>query len=105
MKVKRSQVGRGFWLQWVLASTVGMLVGMVIAVVLAVFSEILFGGLGDLPFELAWGIGLGIGVGLLQWLVLRRRVSGVGWWVLASAAGGFGILQAGFLGFSQSLES
>jgi hypothetical protein len=58
----------------------------------------------DLAFSF-FGIVLGIGVGVLQWLVLRRRVSGAGWWVLASAAGGYGIIQAGFLGFSQSLES
>jgi len=50
---------------------------------------------------LGFGIGLGIGVGLLQWLVLRRRVSGVGWWVLASAAGSYGMMQAGFTGYSE----
>jgi hypothetical protein len=53
---------------------------------------------------------LGATVGLAQWLVLRRRVSGTGWWVLASAAGiglaggvGYGIAVLMF-GYSEGLE-
>ena len=29
----------------------------------------------------------GAAIGILQWLVLRRQVSGAGWWVLASTMG------------------
>ena len=115
MKVRGSQVGRGFWLQWVVASTVGMLVGMVIGFFLGVIilnllelldplTDIALGPydpLNEVGGLLGFGIGLGIGVGLLQWLVLRRRVSGVGWWVLASAAGSYGIIQAGFNGYNE----
>jgi len=114
MKVKESQVGWGFWLGWVLASTMGVVVGsiMVLVIGLLIYGllEELIGSAGtDILFEsggpwLVMGIMLGIGVGILQWLVLRRRVSGVGWWVLASAAGGYGILQAGFQGLSESLS-
>ena len=90
MKVKGSQVGWVFWLQWVLASTVGVLVGVFPGAVL-VF------GTYDGPREPVGyglvGIVLGIAVGVLQWLVLRRRVSGAGWWVLASAAPGYGIVR------------
>jgi len=101
MKVKRSQVGWGFWLQWVLASTVGMFVGFFMGFLSAALT---YDVLGDrIAFSL-FGIVLGIGVGVLQWLVLRRRVSGAVWWVLASAAGGLGILQAGFEGLSYSLS-
>jgi len=102
MEVKGSQVGWGFWLQWVLASTVGMFVAFYMCFFIG---AITYDVGGEWLTDLVCGIVLGIGVGILQWLVLRRRVSGVGWWVLASAAGGYGILQAGFLGFSQSLES
>jgi hypothetical protein len=30
---------------------------------------------------------IGISVGTMQWLVLRRRIDGAGWWVLASIVG------------------
>ena len=102
MKVKRSQVGWGFWLQWVLASTVGMFLGLNMGFFLGALIDYVLGE----PFTSSFfGIALGIGVGVLQWLVLRRRFSGVGWWVLASAACGYGIMQAGlFEGLSYSLS-
>ena len=103
MKAEGSQVGWGFWLQWVLASTVGVFVGIL--------------GCGFMVFVLnrydvpggpvgpgLFGIVFGIVVGVLQWLVLRRRVSGAGWWVLASAAAGYGIIQSGVLGPPASLS-
>ncbi len=103
MAVERNQIGWGFWLQWVLASTVGLYVGLTMAFFLTAFSAVVL-GLGDWCENLFSAIGFGIGVGLPQWLVLRRRVSGAGWWVLASAAGGYGIWQAGFTGYSDSLS-
>jgi hypothetical protein len=104
MTKERKRIGWGFWLQWALASTAGLYVGFIMAFVIAVFSELEL-GLGEWPGELAIGIVPGIGVGVLQWVVLRRRVSGAGWWVLASAAGGYGIIQAGFNGYSETLWS
>jgi hypothetical protein len=75
------------------------------AFVLLALSDIVL-GLGDCDAcdELASQIGLWIGVGVLQWLVLRRRVSRAGWWVLASAAGGYGIMQTGFTGYSETVR-
>ena len=109
MKAKRSQIGWGFWLQWVVASTVGMVVGFIagflsLDLIYDVLGDwLIYNVLGDWLDFLFLGIVPGIGVGVLQWLVLRRRISGAGWWVLASAAAGYGIL-AGFIGYSESLS-
>ena len=104
MKVKGSQAGWGFWLGWVLASTVGWIIGFIIGFGLGLFIvgedtgiNVLSSILGDFIF----GAGIGFGVGILQWLVLRRRVSRAGWWILASTAGlavawgGGGVLRLG----------
>ncbi|MEA3350210.1 MAG: hypothetical protein U9Q82_06290, partial [Chloroflexota bacterium] len=48
-----------FWLQWVLATTVGWLIGGAF-----------------LPVE----IGAGLAVGLLQGLILRPMIARTGWW-------------------------
>jgi hypothetical protein len=107
MKDKGSQAGWGFWLGWVLASTMGMLVGFMMMFFIAAFmSELFDSELLDIEwlFDLFAGIMLGIGVGILQWLVLRQRVSGVGWWILASVAAGYGIFLASFIGISESLS-
>ncbi len=109
MKDKGSQVGWGFWLGWVAASTVGMFVGFIAGFLsLDLIYDVLgdwlnYNVLGDWFDFLFLGIVPGIVVGVLQWLVLRQRVSGAGWWVLASAAAGYGIL-AGFIGYSESLS-
>jgi hypothetical protein len=71
-----------------LASAVGWFVGFLMGFVLAhVPGDLIAGALGDWLAYSVLGSGLGIGVGILQWLVLRRRVSRAGWWVLASTAG------------------
>lgn len=83
LTVERSRVGWRFWLLWVLASTVGLFLGLVVG---------FFGALkvSDFQRDLAWAAiaaGAGAGVGIMQWLVLRRQVSRVGWWALASLVG------------------
>jgi hypothetical protein len=98
MKDKRSQAGWGFWLGWVVASTVGWFVGFILSFVLgSIIVEGVYGGefyvLGSILSGLIGGAVVGAVAGILQWLVLRRRVSSAGWWVLASTAGfivGFG---------------
>ena len=108
MKDNGSRAGWGFWLGWVLASAVGMFVGSIIVLVILfliydLLEGLIGGAVADDFFEIEWpgnligGIILGIGVGIPQWLVLRRRISGVSWWVLASAAAGIVVI---FLFFS-----
>ncbi len=86
MNSARSPVGWGFWLRWVLASSVGLTVGFA---VIAGLSETL-GEVTDKPPVAAIGAAIGISIGIAQWLVLRARVARSGWWILASA-GGFAV--------------
>ncbi len=111
MKVKGSKAGWGFWLGWVAASTVGMFIGFfMIFLIYGLLEALLGSAVTDDLFEIEWllglvlGIMLGIVVGILQWLVLQGRVSRVGWWILASAAAGYGISLAFFIGIEESLS-
>ncbi len=66
------------WFQWLLATTLGWVLGLVL------------GG----------EVGIGLFVGLAQWLVLRRYLSGAGWWILASTIGwflGWAIITSGLI--------
>jgi hypothetical protein len=90
MEVTESQAEWGFWLGWVVASTVGIILGLILGFGLGLTIggfDNEFGVLRTILGEFMFGAAIGFGVGILQWLVLRRRVSGVGWWVLASTAG------------------
>jgi len=80
--VLRKQMSRAGW--WVLASSpsfgLGMVGGTRVAVVLSgVLSGVLI-------WAVWWGL-WGAMLGAAQWLVLRRRVSRAGYWVLASTVG------------------
>lgn len=66
-----------FWLWWALATTVGWIVGFAICEALKDFVE---------SFS-ADGAVIGISVGVLQWLALKRRINRAGWWVLATIIG------------------
>ncbi len=93
MKVKGSQVGWGFWLQWVLASTVGCFLGFLIVFILDMLTILIVedviesGVLVVLLSSSMLGAALGSVVSGMQWLVMRRHVSRAGRWVLASTAG------------------
>ena len=91
INTERAQAGWRFWLWWVLASTAGLLVGLVVVAYVGYpyaagpsskNSEAFV-----VVFALAGAI-VGASLGIAQWLVLRRRVSRTGWWMLASTAGG-----------------
>ncbi|MCH8876689.1 MAG: hypothetical protein IIA89_07670 [Chloroflexi bacterium] len=84
MNTERAQVGWGFWLGWVLASTVGGAVGVAVGgltlfifVAFAVDADLDVVGktlLGAVGFAV-FGAVIGASLGIAQWLVLRRQVS------------------------------
>ena len=66
------------WLQWVLVTTVGWMLGI----------------------ALGGEIGVGVFVGLGQWVILRRYFSQAWWWILASGAGwivGWAVITSGLV--------
>ena len=103
MNTERTNIGTGFWLQWVLASMLGFAVGAAMGNAVAnsippmtctqSSSDSLIDRLTNIPcIQPSLGlvlivIILGLAGGFMQWLVLRRRISGTGWWVPASTLG------------------
>jgi len=103
MQSSNAKIGRGLWLQWVLASILGYGVGTTIGNALAnlipamtcsqSFSDSFIDRLTNFPcIQPSLGlvvivIILGLAGGFMQWLVLRHRIAGAGWWVPASGLG------------------
>ncbi len=81
MNTDQKNVGRGFWLRWVLASFLGFAVGGVVGgfAMFAFDDELWIAG-----FAL-FGAIFGAAGGAMQWLVLRRHVAQTGGWALATA--------------------
>jgi hypothetical protein len=81
MNIERTDVGTGFWLAWILASAIGFGVGGAIgyAIMSVLNSTTVIVGL-------AFGAVFGAAGGTMQWLILRRQITGAGWWVLATSA-------------------
>lgn len=100
MNTERTNIGTGFWLQWVLASMLGFAVGAAMGNAVAnsippmtctqSSSDSLIDRLTNFPcilqtldLDLALIVViLGLAGGFMQWLVIRRRIAGAGWWVL-----------------------
>lgn len=72
MQTSNMEVGWSFWLQWMLANILGFAMGAAMA-----------NAVTDLIFTALFGVA----GGFTQWLVLRHRILGAGWWVLASTLG------------------
>ena len=92
-------IGRTFWLEWVLASIIGGSLGWAIfAPVYGVTIDV-FGGANEgaafraIDGAVTWAIVYACS-GMTQWVLLRHIVPRAGFWVLASIAGGmtFGIV-------------
>jgi hypothetical protein len=89
MSSELQQTGYKFWLQWVLACTIGWTVAGQ-AAWSGLSLQFLLGLVKDGSSDLAHVLGMvlfGSLLGTAQWLILRRQLSRAGWWVLAVAAG------------------
>jgi hypothetical protein len=102
MTTEHTNIGRGFWFAWVLASMVGFALGPVLGVFVAygLFDK----GVFDATIGITAGLVIGATGGCLQWVVLRGKVARAGWWVPASALG-FGITLGtlGAIGLDENL--
>lgn len=92
MKAEPKQAGWAFGLLWVVASAIGIFLGFIAAFSIGTFVSDTMGNIATGVFA---GMVLGTGVGMMQWLVLRRRVTKAGWWIPASAFGGLVLIAAG----------
>ena len=85
MNANQMNTGRGYWLAWFLASVMGYGMGALLGLYFA------YGLFDRDPFDIIMGVTLGtvMGVtgGYFQWVVLRERIAGAGWWWLTSALG------------------
>src|SRR5688572_9410103 len=97
-----AKIGWILWLQWVLASILGFALGVAMGNAVANSipmpctqrsSDSLVDRLTNFPCILPMldmallVVILGLAGGFMQWLVLRRRIGGTGWWVPASTLG------------------
>ena len=87
--IRVARAGNYLWLWWLLAALAGFVGGMTIKTAIEILADI--GGftatLEAIPpvvFGALFGAMLGSCTGLAQWLVLRRRLAGVGIWLPAT---------------------
>jgi hypothetical protein len=95
-----NQQGR-ITLLWLFATMIGTVFGIVSSLTLV--TGLALDGAPPVLVGITGGCGLGVGIGLAQWLVLRRHIPAAGWWVLASIGGGIsGVVLA--LPLSEALQ-
>jgi hypothetical protein len=82
-QVRLTSTERNLGLQWVAANIVGWVVGFAVCEALKTIVTTVF----------VDGLVIGTAIGFAQWLVLRRGISSVGWWVGFSIIG-FGLGKA-----------
>lgn len=98
LSVERTDTGWFFWLKWVLGSTIGWIVVFALSfVAIGAVVEALWGnpetafGEDSLAFAAVLTAVFTVsfvGLGSVQWLLLRRRLGRMGWWAPASGVGG-----------------
>ena len=92
--------GWSLCLWWVVASLLGWVIGASVGELVVFVAGLIAGaGIGALVLQIGVGVGSGFVIGVMQWLVLRRQVAGVGWWVVASAGGWVVFVAVVWLGF------
>lgn len=72
--------------KWIIFSSLGWIFGVVMVILIALFLEGLRLGFSS---QAVVGLGMGLGVGTLQWLILKRYLKINTKWIIASV-GGFG---------------
>ncbi len=106
LTLNRAQPGWRFWLLWMGASLAGVIAyALTIPVIVGIVNMLApMRQVENLAPEQRWigiaislfgGSALGAAIGLAQWLVMRRYLRGVGWWVLATLVGYAVPLSAG----------
>lgn len=81
MNTERTNVGLGFWLQWILASAIGFCVGSIAGFIIPISANISH----PVAFGILFATVFGAVGGLGQWLVLRRWITGINLWAPVSA--------------------
>ncbi len=93
----RSHVGWSFGFAWALATFVGYIAGLTLGAIYLPIGWALI-PLFNAGIDMSWlfdkfgtalsiGITTGFMIGLLQYLLLRKRIKHAGWWILAAAVG------------------
>lgn len=90
---ERASVGWSVWLQWLIATTVGMAVGgfLALGVVWSIFDAVgstLGEPAGFIAFGAVFGTAIGVGLGTAQSIILRSRIAGSGVWAPVSFVAG-----------------
>ena len=87
--VRMVRTGNYLWLRWAITGLAGFVGGMTIKTIIEILADI--GGfsaalesISPAMFGALFGAMLGVSTGLAQWLVLRRRIAGVGAWLPAT---------------------
>jgi hypothetical protein len=81
------QIGKGFWVLWAVASTIGIFFSMYVNFNVSVFSPF-SQGMDRLLEGILQGVIFGVFAGLPLWLLLRLYSSMASWWLVISAVGG-----------------
>ena len=84
MSTEHAQVGWGFWLRWVLATSV---VPSVVTAMALVIGESVRGSDQQIIIAVFLGLAILASTVIAQWLVLRRQIARAGRWVLAGIVG------------------
>jgi hypothetical protein len=94
--VARKQVGWGFWLEWVTASTIAFCLNATAIQGTAKTLNHIGSIVGGLAVSGVTLLVVGFLPGFLHWIILRRWVLHAGWWVIVSGVGSFlGFLAIG----------
>ncbi len=83
-----SDIERNIWFQWVMLTTVGWVAGGLLSMLGPYAYECLPETIGGLISRLVESFALPAGVAAIQWIVLRRHVSGARKWILCNGVAG-----------------